>query len=180
MPRYTKAMELSEFKSEFNRLLDKLDFEGEDKTIYNLVTEFLTPTLQKDLSKFNFYCENLIEKATDLTFKDTPYFDFPLLGYQEFNGISFLGLIGGSDYGLPLFFILYIDDKNRIRGYLPSKGNAVNPLSKSTFGEDNVKDDLYFQSKGFVDMGDFLSKDNNHLLMSELLLKDILTRIIAK
>lgn len=39
----------------------------------------------------------------------------------------------GGDWELPLAFVLYIDDKDRIRGYIPSDGNAYDHIRNCAY-----------------------------------------------
>lgn len=184
MPRYTNIMSIETLKVKINSSIKKKDLAGDESRIYNVLTEFreLFPLLERDLNKYNFNLENLIDKTDEdfeVAFKQSKYFNFPLLGYQTHNKMSFMGLLGGSDYGEPVFFLLYIDPKDNIRAYIPKDGNAINPISKSVFGDDIEKDDLFAKSKGYEEYGDYLNADILDLNV-DLLLADIFNRIVVK
>lgn len=38
----------------------------------------------------------------------------------------------------PIYFIVYIDEKNRLRGYTPKWGNLYNPWTNSSFGAESI------------------------------------------
>jgi hypothetical protein len=97
----------------------------------------LTPTVEADLKKVDFDCENIAWDAKS-AFKnklDT------LLGYQTLdNGFTFHGFMAGGDWEVPLFFLIYWDGK-RLRAYIPTEGNAWNTSSKSAYGNAESRED---------------------------------------
>jgi hypothetical protein len=180
MPRFTRKTTIKELEQFIKREIE----ESEEGTgLHSFLTileeEPKHKKLMDDLSKFGFLWQ--LENLIDLEDKhsDSPYCSFPLLGYHYHSGVSFLGLMGGSDYGEPMFFVLYQDDKNKLRGYIPSKGNSINPFSKMIFGEDEELDDKFAKEKGYEDYHG-LVKSDELLLNHEELLKDILKRIKIK
>lgn len=89
----------------------------------------LTTRIKKDLSKCDFDTENV----------DIVYGPDSLMGYQQLgNGLSFLGLIGGGDWEVAVFFIIYWDGK-QLRGYIPSKGNFWNTDTHRPYGNGTEK-----------------------------------------
>ena len=64
----------------------------------------------------------------------------PLLGLQSLpNGLTFCGITGGADWGLPMFYAIYWDGA-KIRVYIPAKGNLVNMDTKTAFGLEGETD----------------------------------------
>lgn len=51
------------------------------------------------------------------------------------DGIAFCGILTGGDWEYPLFEILYWDGE-RIRPYIPTRGNAMNPHVPCAFGSE--------------------------------------------
>jgi hypothetical protein len=190
MPRYAKKQTSKDFETFMNSVLTKnVDIVGtkeEGNPMEALLISFEEcigcSKVMKDLSKYDFYYENVILKEDNAVLIDEKTFNynnFSLLGFQEYNGLNFYGVLGGSDYGLPLFFILYQDDKNTLRGYIPGKGNALNPLSKSPFGEDDDADEQYAKTNGFLNIREMEEKKFT-FLNKDFLLEDIIKRIILK
>jgi hypothetical protein len=180
MPRFTKEYTIEEFKKIYDAELAKQD---EPDIRFYLEEGVGNSKVVKDLSKYDFIysMENLIDK-TEQYFKENfgglPYFNFPLLGYNKIDDVTFIGFLGGADYTLPIFFILYLDQNGKLRGYIPYKGNALNPLNKSLIGEDSDFDNTFALNQGLT-TDDLFS--NKHTFLDEALLKeDILKRIIKK
>lgn len=82
-------------------------------------------TIRKDWSKINFNLENIIDDDNEIC----PYVGFHTLD----TGLTFLGLECGGDWEWPVFAIIYHDGK-KLRGYVPSKGNAYHRETKSAYG----------------------------------------------
>jgi hypothetical protein len=178
-----KKNTIAEFKQFLHDFIKKNDEVASDivDVLVSLDECIGTSKLLKDLSKNNFYYENvLLEEDTKKT-DDRDYFydDFPLMGYHTIDNRTFLGILAGSDYGLPLYFILYQDDKNTLRGYIPSKGNALNPLNKFPFGEDQEQDEEFSKKHGFSSVWD-MEKACFAFLDKELLIQDICNRLQVK
>lgn len=68
----------------------------------------------------------------------------PLLGYHQLpNGLTFWGSSAGDDAEFPVHFILYVDEKDQVRGYVPQRGNAFDPTTMAAHiaGEGGIADD---------------------------------------
>lgn len=90
-------------------------FNTSDYHDYNEITEY--PKVEKDIAKYQFDLENL-----------------DCLGIRTTkSGVDFLVFDGGGDWEYPLYFFVYYDGKD-LRGYVPTRGNAVNTLTKAAFG----------------------------------------------
>lgn len=97
-----------------------------------------TPKVEKDLSKYNFDNENL-----------------EFIGIQTTEtGLDFMVFETGGDWEAELYFFIYWDGKD-FRGYVPTRGNAINTLNKFAFGngEDETingvnGDKVYFDTYG--------------------------------
>jgi hypothetical protein len=75
--------------------------------------------------------------------------------------------------------MLYLDQNGKLRGYIPYKGNAFNPLNKSLIGEDSEIDNTFALSRGLMSSDDLFA--NKHTFLDEDLIKeDFLKRIIKK
>ena len=98
------------------------------------------------LEQFNLNEWEDIEEIVDSTkvIKDIQKYDFDLenLEYLETkttkSGLDFMIFEAGGDWEYPIWFFVYFDGKD-LRGYVPTRGNMVNTLTKSAFGngEDN-------------------------------------------
>lgn len=88
---------------------------------YPFVSKFI-----KDIRKVNFDTENVLVD------------DF----YVGANGIPYLLVYMGGDWEIPVYAMLYWDDKS-LRGYVPTYGNSFNAYTKTAFGsEQEYFDDL--------------------------------------
>ena len=58
-----------------------------------------------------------------------------ILGFQTTeSGKAFLGLNSCNDTEHPVYFILYLDRGDNLRGYVPNVGNVYNKLANTAFG----------------------------------------------
>jgi len=55
------------------------------------------------------------------------------------HGIDYMAAYAGGDWQWPVLFFIYWDGSN-YRGYVPLKGNAINPKTKAAFGDDEELD----------------------------------------
>lgn len=150
MPRYTKAITPKELNNAINRVIQKNQTYADDVEglLIGLAECVGTNLLEKDLSKF--YFENALLKEN---VKSThPVYD--LLGVISIEQVTCFGALVGTDYGTPFYVILYIDDKDRLRGYIPKDGNSINPFTNEPFGEGDDLDDKIAQMLGYVGYGD--------------------------
>lgn len=197
MPRYAKKSSVEDLRNKFsdihNQFIERDEwYEDEHIPLYTFIDEtFEGNRVYKDLQKVEFDLENnSIECVDELAYDDIS----PEYTLEELKGIfkkayaenyncaisslpsAFLQLKdyaillcwGGGDWEYPLFFILYLDNKNHLRGYVPSKGNTFNLKYKSAYGnnedypENDEKVDLRFKP-------DF-----------EMMIEDIQNRIVIK
>lgn len=76
-----------------------------------------------------------------------------------------------DDNRIPLFVMIYLDEENRLRAYVPTSGNAFNPETGKPYGEGgiydglpegendlNLYDDTAAKNFGFSSYADMLSK----------------------
>lgn len=93
----------------------------------------LTPTVEKDLDKVKFDCENITEENC----KFGPEY---LIGYHKLsNGMPYYGVCAGGDWETPVFFCIYWDGK-KLRGYIPEQGNLWNTDTKEAYGNNDTAD----------------------------------------
>ena len=107
-----------------------------------------TRLAENDFSKFSY--ENILTKANS----DPTHPVYDILGVNTIGQTMCLGLLIGQDYGMPFYAVLYLDNKGRLRGYIPTTGNAINPITKLPFGEDMDNDDKIAQFLGYTSYGD--------------------------
>lgn len=147
----------------------------------------ITETVHKDLNKVQFDTENVsYSEAWCWNKKDS------LVGYHTLdNKLTFLGVVSGGDWEIPIFLIVYFSGKE-LRGYIPKNGNTWNTINNSAFGNDEKKD-LEFLSKkfsvqyknfnksGFNWKLDFVEQYSDYICLNrDELIKDIKSRIIQK
>lgn len=84
--------------------------------LYKIPIQDLLPNI--DISDLNNVNICTVKSKKDIT--------FGLVSVQNKN----------DDY--PIWFIVYIDNKNRIRAYVPKHGNLYNPWCLSAFGNESV------------------------------------------
>lgn len=106
---------------------DKLKELGDEYDIYDLFSE--------DDPKLN------------QVFKDIKYeVDFENVDVEKRgttkSGIDYIGLQVGGDWESPIAVFIYWDGK-AYRAYVPTRGNAVNTITKSAFGNDEEADEAY-------------------------------------
>jgi hypothetical protein len=100
--------------------------------------------INEDWSKINFDRENLY-----VCHKHSESTDWQL-GFQTLdNGFTYVGIVAGGDWEHPIYAIIYHDGK-QFRGYVPTKGNIFNPVTKSAFGNED-DEELYI--KGLLALG---------------------------
>lgn len=72
------------------------------------------------------------------------------VGFQKLeNGFTYVGVVSGGDWEHPIYAIIYHDGK-QFRGYIPTKGNIFNPVTKTAFGSE-YDEELY--KKGLIALG---------------------------
>jgi hypothetical protein len=107
------------------------------------MSRFYSPISQEDLQtkieKFKNVYELFEHVQRDIKVK----FDLEnlnIIGYHNDNGFVYLEAVGGGDWEQPVSFIIYWDGK-KLRGYVPTKGNPWNSLTKEAYGNDEALDE---------------------------------------
>jgi hypothetical protein len=134
----------------------KASLSDDEPTVYNdlaiiennPLTICKIQTIAKDLQKVKFDFENITCKPWC---KEDIYVGIHTLK----NKLTFLGMLAGGGWEIPVFFILYYDGKN-IRAYIPSEGNTYNNITDEAFGNDQGMDEIYAQDQGYKDFFDYL------------------------
>lgn len=131
----------------FDGLLDSDDLKSaKNGNVYKLIGKICMDEMLgkavKDWSKINYDMENLYcDPAESKEWQ---------VGFQTLdNGFTYVGIMAGGDWEFPVYSILYHDGKE-FRGYIPTKGNSYNPVSKTAFGSED-DDDMVVQ--GFIKLG---------------------------
>jgi len=97
-----------------------------------IVDGYLTKDLKVEMDLENLECDP----------GDEPRGMDGALGFQTLsNGLTCLGCSAGGDWQVPVYFIIYWDGK-KLRGYVPTKGNAWNTDSKEAYGDGGESDYL--------------------------------------
>jgi hypothetical protein len=157
--------------------VDELKKKIEGRRVDNEWVEYrrLTPTVEKDLDKVSFDCENITDE-------DTQFGSKAILGYHTLpNGMPFFGVCAGGDWESAVFFCIYWDGK-KLRGYIPEKGNLWNTDTNQAYGNDDDYD-LKNARKRWPDNEDLKNDDidlagwfNDYDI--EAMKEDIMTRIV--
>lgn len=193
MPRYAKKSTIIDLRNKFKKYITNLknddDYDDEELIFWEDFIDFCPCGNQilKDLSKIAFDLENNSinsiddlcdeSKTTEYTINDLkerlkqaiskcPQHAIVSLpnAFIQLKDYAILFCWGGGDWEYPVLFILYLDDKNRLRAYVPNKGNTFNPKYKAAFGNN-----------------DDYPVDNIVILPSlDLIFEDIKNRILVK
>lgn len=91
--------------------------------------------LERDF-KVQFDLENQCEfKETDFSVADKE-------GYIQINGTwMYIGWAGG-DWENPVYFVLYLSPKGKLRAYIPNEGNCYNKKYMMAYGNNDDDDDV--------------------------------------
>lgn len=203
MPRYSKKHTVESFSLMVQKLNEK---QGDDQlppesTLEEKLSELLNNSYDKvSMSSFNrdigeeFGAEEydvpdevFFKRKQDATLWEKNSFEYLKVdhaGIQTHGDLTFFGVFALTDAGIPCFLVVYFDDKDRLRAYVPKKGNAYNSLYKSCLGMDPDGDDEYMESLGYEEsFMDKYEEDADFRLAlydNDLLIKSITDRIIVK
>lgn len=120
--RNAVKMSMEAFKEKVAQLEEKYPEDGAYWMMY-------VPSVEKDI-KVNFDYENF----------ETYY-------HMSDTGVPYIVVRAGGDWQLPVYCMIYWDGSN-LRGYVPTKGNLFNRITKNAIGEDEL-DDYNFLCKEF-------------------------------
>ena len=85
----------------------------------------------------------------------------------------------GGDWEEPVYFIVYLDDKNKLRMYVPKCGNVYNNLTKEALGNDEDLDEQFYLQE--CQLQNIQSSNNNEIEVEaeyNLMMLDIKSRLI--
>ncbi len=157
--RIAKKVTKQELKE---KILKEIILNGEISPYY------LFQKLEKDLKKINFNFENYTMCGE--------YFDCDDKNPEEWgintldNGLTYCMCSAGGDWEHPVSFIIYIDNKNKLRAYIPSDGNVYNKKYKCAYGSES-------DCENYEDDFDDFDVDDVEPVNMELFIKDIENRI---
>lgn len=194
MSRFYSPISLDELKNKIQPIIEyEEDESGDEEFPYNLPKK-----VEKDIKKIQFDFENW-------EVEDDGYMNYPC-GYKLINpDFPVLFVNAGGDWETPICFIIYWDGKD-LRGYVPSKGNVFNPITKTAFGSDEESDNYtdtcvldgfkkklnevkpYLSSEKYIENLDFIKSNNENdiynmfdsLSNSDAIIDDIKERILKK
>jgi len=126
MPRYIKK----DVTQEELRAAIMLYSEEEDDDDFEIALSeaVYAPQVSKDLSKIKSEYENFSCEPGEF---DTPGFT---PGWDTIHGSAVLWIALGGDAEYPFAAVLYIDNKNRLRAYIPKEGNCYDKKHKMAYG----------------------------------------------
>ena len=140
MSRKAKKISIDELKKVILEKVKKydpeLEFDFEEEFYLEEMLEAF-PKVQKDISKIQFDLENYDIDPEGLA------------GFNKIGDLSYLGVIAGGDWEMPIFFILYLDHNKQLRGYVPTDGNVFNKPMKSAYGNNDEEDEREVKKLGF-------------------------------
>ena len=84
--------------------------------------------LKKDLQKIDADWENTLFTEDKIIAHTTP------------NGVQYVSAYHCGDWELPVYFILYVDHTNTLRGYVPKDGNTYDTCTKAAYGNEDAED----------------------------------------
>lgn len=110
------------------------------------------------------------------------------VGFRQLNGFCVALCCAGGDWEAPVFFVLYLDDKNKVRMYIPTLGNSFNKFNKCAFGseDDDSWVEEHFNNWGLTDpdeIDDAKERFIDHIydtVNEDAMLADIEGRIAVK
>lgn len=182
MPRFfTKKLTIEQlamkfceaFQSKYNNCDEiKEQFEKAESVFDKAIVcvsllEIAAPEAYKDIQKVQFDWENWTAKENEGFNGAENLTGFHILP----NGLSYLGVVSGGDWELPIFFVLYFDGK-KIRGYIPESWNPWNHKTKQAYGNDESADEEDIQKRYGVE-----SQEDVPPIDESLVLADIQNRI---
>jgi len=147
MVRYTTPTTPQELSTTINTIIHRNRYAVQDVEGLLIVVDTCKGVnmLAADLSAFNY------ENATTETTIDQNHPLYPYIGLTQFGHVTVYGTLLSTDYGTPYYAVLYRDDKQRLRGYIPRQGNAINPITNELFGDGGIHDDRIAQFLGYAD-----------------------------
>lgn len=142
MPRYAKANTTQEELQEAIMAYKENDKDF-DIALRNVV---YSNTVRKDLSKIESEYENVSCVPDEYC---TSGFT---AGWDTINGFAVLWIALGGDAEQPFAAVLYLDDKNKIRAYIPKDGNCYDKKHKMAYG--CMWWEEYGEEQGIPEFGD--------------------------
>lgn len=142
MPRYAKANTTQEELR--NAILLRRDNDDFESALCDVVYE--DSTVRKDLSKIESEYEN-VSCVPDEFY--TPGFT---AGWDTINDFAVLWIALGGDAEQPFAAVLYLDDKSKLRAYIPKDGNCYDKKHKMAYGYTWWEE--YGEEQGIPEFGD--------------------------
>lgn len=143
MPRYAKANTTQE---ELRKAIMAYGEDDDDEFEYALHEAVYSDTVHKDLSKVESEYEN-VSCIPDEFY--TPGFT---AGWDTINNFTVLWIALGSDAEQPFAAVLYLDDKSKLRAYIPKDGNCYDKKHKMAYGYSWWEQ--YGEEQGIPEFGD--------------------------
>lgn len=207
MPRYAKKNTIDKLCEEivnkaknFGKRYDPKGYYETDQLISDMIINGIPP---KD-KKIVFDFENLIYPIAENNISTNK--DNTIVSFYQLGEFAIMLCLGGGDWEIPVYFAIYIDDNNKLRMYVPTKGNSFNPYTKTAYGSeeetelDHIKvwkslpkewkadpdyvmedSDGYFEfSEAFEEYKDNLYSNIDDICNINEMLDDIKNRIVIK
>lgn len=107
------------------KLRDMIDKEGLYEAVWS-------DSVQKDISKIQFDCENIGIEEDEFDMKGFEP------GYETLaNGVPVLWVGAGGDWEGPVAFCVYVGEDGELRAYVPTSGNVYNKEENAAFGNND-------------------------------------------
>ena len=133
---------IQQFESILNNILNKYKNEYSDDEVLKCIIYEDYINRNKDASIY-FDFENILNFWDDD--KEHSYINKYNMELININGkqVPIICAYAGGDWEYPVNFIIYLDDKNKLRMYVPKCGNTYNALTKEAIGNDDDLDEQF-------------------------------------
>ena len=141
MPRYAKKTTIDDLKNYVHNKYLKLaveDFDLDETEEPQHVLFYTWLKAVQSVPEGDYKVKFDFENFSDPEHAFEPFGEFE--GFYQLNDFAIGLCFAGGDWECPLYFAIYIDDKNKLRAYIPTVGNVFNYYTKAAFGSDLYTD----------------------------------------
>lgn len=127
MPRYAKKNTVQDLDDFFRQIARNFNYDSDEPSDMPYDMYMLEEIIPEKDFKVRFDFEN----------QSFPWMNnFGQVGYHQMNGFAIALCCAGGDWESPVHFALYVDDKNKLRCYIPMYGNVFNIYCMTAFGSE--------------------------------------------
>ena len=140
MARYAKKSSTEDLKQAMLKAVRKYttteyNEEPEEEHPYWYLPNMLIETVNEDF-KINFDFENHYFQTVDEDCENE-YNEAPECGFIQLGDFAICLAWAGGDWEDPMYFAIYLSDKNKLRVYIPTNGNTFNVWTKTAYGSES-------------------------------------------